>query len=157
VIPVTTTSSTIPQGLDLTEGLVHGLAAAGAGDLQLTSPQAECVAPKWIAALGEDAITADGITPESLAASDLDFSGLHPTSAQGTALIDALSACHVSARRLLVGALGHDQEQAQKDCLAQEIDDAFAAKLLVSGLTSGTLHVDLQNQLDLIAEGCGVR
>jgi hypothetical protein len=157
VVPVTTTTTSIPKDLNLTEGLVFGLAGAADDDLQLTQDEADCVGPKWIAVVGEDALRSARVTPESLAHSDIDFSSLSLTPQQGDALVAALGACDVDARQLMLRVLGAGQEERQQDCLEEEIDEALAERLLVAGLTGGRLPDALQAQLAAIDDGCGVR
>ncbi len=68
-------------------------------ELQLTGSQADCMAPKFIDAIGVDTLKAKGITPEDMASdSDTDFDELDLTDAQGTKMVDAFSACDVSLK-----------------------------------------------------------
>ncbi len=126
-------------------------------ELQLTSSQADCMAPKFIDAIGVDTLKAKGVKPEDMASdSDMDFDELALTDAQGTELVDSFSACDVSLKALFIDSLSSDSEISADDkkCVEDALPDELVERLMVTTFTKGSDA--LQQDEDLMGQMLGV-
>jgi|SRR5215218_2339473 len=125
--------------------------------LQLTSSQADCMAPKFVDAIGVDTLKAKDITPEDMGDdADSDFSDLELTQAQGTKLVDSFSACDVSLKDIFINSLVEDTEISAEDrkCLGDAMPDDLVKQLMVTTITEGSEA--LQQDEDLMGQMFGV-
>ncbi len=125
--------------------------------LQLTSSQADCMAPKFVDAIGVDQLKAKGITPEDMGDdSDTDLTELGLTEAQGNKLYDSFGACDVDIKDVFISGIGGDAElsDADRTCLDENFDDDLLKQVMVISLTKG--DDALSSNEDLMGKVLGV-
>lgn len=120
--------------------LTDAFAAEGNTELPLDREQAECVAPRWVDAIGTERFAEAGVTPEDLTVGTDGDDGYFDLiddlgdAETAEALVGAFAACDIDLTRL-VGGLLVDQsgsDPAQVDCFV----DAMPAGALEASLSS---------------------
>jgi len=109
-------------------------------ELQLSQEQADCVAPRWVDAIGVDTFEAEGVTPEEITdESEDELPTLGLDESQGNALYDAFEDCDVDVPALLLDSIvaGGDIDDATRDCLQDALDGDLVRSLMVAVVTQG--------------------
>jgi len=155
----TTDGGSAPAGgtaIEYATQLAKGLSAGekGSDELQVSAAQARCVAPKWVEAMGVDALTSSGTSPKDLADPDFDFPGLKLEPAQGLAMVDAFADCDVDIYVQFYAVLSKGLDATQKACLQGELDQATARQFLAESLTTADISAQLGTTLGTIEKAC---
>ena len=94
-------------------------------ELQLSSDQADCVAPRWVDAIGVDTFETQGVTPEEITdESEDELPTLGLDEAQGNDLYDAFEDCDVDVPGLLLDSISPAATSTSRrgDCLEDALD-----------------------------------
>lgn len=106
------------------------------GDLVLADGEAECVAPRWVEAIGVEAFHDAGTTTEALADPGFAFLELELEGATAQAMIDAFDGCGVDIYAQLAQSLTMGLTDEQQACAAESIDPELANALLLTAFSS---------------------
>ena len=100
----------------------------------------ECVAPKWVAALGVDAFVAAGITPADIASGEADLADLIGDADTAGRIVDAVPECGLPLEDLVVQGLGTAiaGDPAKEACVRAELDDDGAIRGALAASIAGT-------------------
>lgn len=128
-----------------TKALAKSLAAVGEGNLAVPVKGAECVAPKWIDAIGVDTLEKKGVNPSDLA-EGFAFTDLDLSKAQATTMVKAFGDCRVDIYSQLLKTFSIGLSGTQSACLRTELTRDKAMKFLVGLLAGG-------NDDEFVAQG----
>jgi hypothetical protein len=143
--PATTTVRSSTSGIDAEyrTAIVRSLTADQKGEIALTSAQAECVAPKWLATIGVERLDAAKISPAMIGDGvDSDGSGLSDlklTDAEAGALYDAFGACNVDVHASFVDSIRATSGLGEQaiTCLSGAINDGLLRRVMMASITEG--------------------
>lgn len=109
------------------------------GDLELSDDQIDCLAPRFVNAIGMDNIEAAGVTPDDIKTSDMDFSGMDLTEEDGNRIYDSFGQCDIDLRELLMVSMADDEEmsEATATCMEGVFTDENLRKFMVSSMVNG--------------------
>lgn len=154
------TTTSAPQGkvgdqASYTASLATGLAAGGdGGELQVTDAQAACVAPKWIATIGVDALVARGVGADAMADPNFSFPDLALSEAQADPMVDAFTGCGVDIfvqfRKVLTTGL----TATQAACVDGAITDAEVRTFLSESLRSADAGESVTAKITEVSRTC---
>ena len=149
--PATATAEAYADALD--DGLSEG--SLDEGQLRVTGEQAVCMAPRWIEAIGVDALVAQEVPPGLLADPAYRFGDLGLDEAQAAEMLAAYDDCGADLYGLFALALTPDQEAAIQTCAVAEIDHDLARTALTAALTgSPSLETDLNALVTQVVDAC---
>lgn len=105
----------------------------------LDDGQIDCLAPRFVNAIGMDKIEASGVTPEDIEVSDMDFSAIDLTTEDGNRIYDSFGQCDINLRELMVADFASDDEMgdAAKACMEGVFTDENLRKFFVSSMVNG--------------------
>lgn len=132
-------------------GLTKGDPAA---DLVLKADEADCVAPKWVDAIGVDTLHTQGVTVEQASSTTFDTTGFGLGDAEGQQMLDAFDACDVDIYTLMTDSLTAGLTADQQSCVAKEIDHDLADAVLVKALSSQNSDTEFQALIDQLTKAC---
>jgi len=119
-------------------------------ELQIDRSQAECLAPRWVEAIGPERLAEAGIEPEDFAdEGDVDLSSAGLSEEDGNEMYDAFAACEVDVKSLFVEAMGTDEELSDEDteCLSGALDDELLRRIMVTSFVGGDDALDGDEEL----------
>lgn len=125
-----------------------------ATDLVLTEEQAACVGPKFVDAITVRALQEADLTPDDVADPDWDTSDMELTQAQGSDMVDAFEPCDVDIYAKFAEALSGGMTEEQQACIAENVDEAKARKLLVVTFAGGEGTTEFEAVLDDLTTAC---
>ncbi len=158
---ILTSCSQQAAGIDdrYVEVLVDGMVDTAEGELNFTRPQAECIAPRWVATIGVERLAAEGVSPAEFAADVVPTLGLTP--ADGNQLYDAFAACGVDFADLFVRSLADTNGLSSRAerCVRASLDDAVLRPMMVTLFVEGDAAYEhagaSDGQLGDELAGCG--
>jgi hypothetical protein len=123
-------------------------------ELQLTTEQADCLAPKWIDTIGVDRLKEQGVAPDDIGddPGDSDLSDLGLTDEEGGELYDAFAACDVDIREEFIATLSAESEMSEEaaSCIGDAFDEGLLRRIMVASITKG--DAGLEADPDLAAD-----
>ncbi|CAN5560955.1 hypothetical protein BH10ACT1_BH10ACT1_04840 [soil metagenome] len=153
----TAPASTGPVGdeASYTSSLATGLASGGdGGELQVTDGEAACVAPKWVATIGVDALVAKGVAADAMADPNFSFPDLDLSEEQAGPMVDAFTGCGVDIfvqfRKVLTTGL----TATQATCVDGEISDADVRAFLSESLRSADAGEAVTQKITEVSQAC---
>ena len=109
-------------------------------ELQINREQAQCLAPRWVEAIGNDRLAAAGVEPRDFAEEgDVDLTTVGLTDSDGSAMYDAFGECDVDVKTLFVESFSADRDvsAADQDCLADAMSDDLLRRIMVTTFVEG--------------------
>jgi hypothetical protein len=139
---------------EYTEAFVTNLSSGDddGTDLVVTEEQAECVAPKWVAAITVEKLHEAGATVEALSDPGFNRVELALDEDQGAELVAAFDPCGVDLAELFAAALTQGLTEEQQSCAVENIDREDALDYL--GKSFGGSQPDLTPIQDALVAAC---
>ena len=126
-------------------------------ELTMSEEQAQCVAPRWMDAIGLERLQEAGIEPADIESDDegTELTSLGLDEEAGGELYDAFGACDVDVKALFVESLAQDSGLSDEDreCVEENFDDDLLRRVMVASLTQGeeALQQDEELTSDIFA------
>ncbi|CAN5586066.1 hypothetical protein BH10ACT1_BH10ACT1_20500 [soil metagenome] len=161
----TVTEDPVPSGDEqaYVDALITSFVADGNRDLPLVRDEAECVAPRWVEAIGVDRFAAAGVEPGDITvgAEEVDsyfdvIDGLgDPETAE--ALVDSFADCDIDLTALVADLIADQGEAtaAQRTCFIEAVPDGALEQSLARALDGDeATEAEFDAQVDAAAEKC---
>jgi hypothetical protein len=119
-------------------------------ELQINREQAQCLAPKWVDAIGADRLAAAGIEPQDFAEEgDVDLTTVGLTEDNGNAMYDAFGECDIDVKTLFVDSFSADRDVSEEDqvCLADAMSDDLLRRIMVTTFVEGEEALNQDEEL----------
>ena len=119
-------------------------------ELQIDREQAQCLAPRWVEAIGPERLAEAGIEPEDFSSDqDVDLSTVGLTEDDGNEMYDAFEACGIDIKNVFVQSMATDEELSAEDaeCLEGAVDDDLLRRILVTTFVEGEDALDQDEEL----------
>jgi hypothetical protein len=132
--------------------LKETMTAGDSGDLVLTDEQADCLAPRFVNAIGVDTLEEAGIEPSDMGSDDSAMDDLQLSDEQGEQLASSFGECDISLKTLFIDSLVSENDLSDEDkaCLEEEFPEDLLERLMVTAVTEG--NEALQNDDSLMSE-----
>jgi hypothetical protein len=156
----TTEASGEPQGDE--QAWVEALAAKFStgeledGALVLTEEQATCVGEGWVEAIGIDALTASGVTPEEAAEPNSDVAAFGADEAGAQAMVASFRDCDVDIVAKVAESLTASSPNPEEDriCAEENLEVEAVEALLIAVFQGGTGDAEFEAIRSVLVEAC---
>jgi hypothetical protein len=149
------------DGQAYVDAMIESFDNSDPDELQIDREQAQCLAPRWVEAIGADRLAEAGIEPEDFASEgDVDLSTVGLTEDDGNAMYDAFEACDIDITSVFVESLGADQELSEEDtaCIGDALPDDLLRRIMVTSFVEGddalSENEDLTGELLAVFSEC---
>ena len=136
------------------ESVADAMRAVEDSEFPIDDEQADCLAPRWVDAIGYETLLEAGVTPEVLGGSedgDLDAS-FEEVVDRGKAekLVDAFFDCGLDLEGAFYDGLTSDGSTtpAQVACLRDRLPDGFIRELMITSMDGGDEALDADPELE---------
>ncbi len=119
-------------------------------ELQINREQAQCLAPRWVEAIGADRLAAAGIEPRDFAAEgDVDLTEVGLSDEDGNAMYDAFGECDIDVKTVFVESFSaeRDVSDEDKDCLTDAMSDDLLRRIMVTTFVEGDEALNQDEEL----------
>jgi hypothetical protein len=119
-------------------------------ELQIDREQAQCLAPRWVEAIGPERLAEAGIEPEDFSSDqDVDLSSADLSEDDGNEMYDAFEACGIDVKTVFVQSMATDEDLSAEDteCLEGAIDDDLLRRILVTTFVEGEGAIEEDEEL----------
>jgi hypothetical protein len=132
------------------DAMIESFDNADPDELQIDREQAQCLAPKWVDAIGADRLAAAGIQPRDFGAEgDVDLSEVGLSEDDGGAMYDAFGECDIDVKTLFVESFSaeRDVSEEDKDCLSDAMSDDLLRRIMVTTFVEGEEALNQDEEL----------
>ena len=132
------------------DAMIESFDNADPDELQIDREQAQCLAPKWVDAIGTDRLAAAGVEPRDFAAEgDVDLSEVGLSEDDGGAMYDAFGECDIDVKTIFVESFsaGRDVSEEDKNCLTDAMSDDLLRRIMVTTFVEGEEALNQDEEL----------
>jgi hypothetical protein len=122
------------------DAMIESFDDAPPDELQIDREQAQCLAPRWVEAIGVDRLKAAGIEPQDFSEQgDVDLTKVGLSEDDGNAMYDAFGECDIDVETVFVESFSaeRDVSEEDKDCLADAMSDDLLRRIMVTTFVEG--------------------
>jgi hypothetical protein len=119
-------------------------------ELQIDREQAQCLAPRWVEAIGADRLAEAGVEPRDFAEEgNVDLATVGLTDNDGNAMYDAFGECDIDIKTLFVESFSADRNVSEEDqdCLADAMSDDLLRRIMVTTFIEGEEALNQNEEL----------
>jgi hypothetical protein len=132
------------------DAMIESFDNADPDELQINREQAQCLAPRWVDAIGADRLAAAGIQPRDFGAEgDVDLTEVGLSEDDGNAMYDAFGECDIDVKAVFVESFSADRDVSEddKNCLADAMSDDLLRRIMVTTFVEGEEALNQDEEL----------
>jgi hypothetical protein len=139
-----------PDAQAYVDAMIESFDDSDPDELQIDREQAQCLAPRWVEAIGPDRLAEAGIEPEDFSSDqDVDLSTTGMSEDDANEMYDAFAACGIEVKTLFVESMATDRDLSEEDarCLQEAFPDDLLRRILVTTFVEGEEALDQDEEL----------